>query len=667
MKKQNHQVSESNDNEPISILKRLTFKMRYIGIYSAIIFCFFMFQASLQSASKTVSHEVEIMNQSEVQMYPLFVSPDPKAPVVGLLNPNEEYSVLKYENIFLKNPACIAKRSGIHYFRDCYQVKQEGRLGWVIDGITVEGKRLKADFEYNAKLLFPFILSISILSVLIFILLKRLFKIKNIDIFLQNKYNLILMLTSILFLRLSLLLHVLLRAGTFVIAPGDEYGYFQVGQAIFENFNFIECHYTVGYGLYTGIFSLLLGAKSCTDVILPISYFNAIIIESITGVLIYFIALKITDSKKSSLSILLLYAVIPFIIQVNHTGGIHAYDIFSYQQCHEYSLSLYNWASWVGFTPISDTVNLCYELALILLLLYCKERREQSAFLVVIGIIFGFSGTIRPVNILLLPFVIYVLFYDRAFFISKCVGKLRYLILKFSLFSIGAIIGFLPQLIANYLQDGNIMTLPYHVYHSKLINRGFLSSNLPIDGTLIFNSASILLSMALPALFMITRKQRNIVLLMMMPFLVFYCGFFGVSSSPVRFMLLVYPSLYILTFILIANTPFAVIVSSFIIFILKPDYFVSESVELQYITYLVLISLISFFVALFLSKKSKLINRKELYILTVILLIQALIILSGFDRYHLIFLVYFAVALFSFLPCFNIMELFKKISLFKKL
>ena len=622
--------------------------MRIIITNFKICFIFIIFLVGISLFAEKVSQ-----SQHKTSLIPLFASTDPKSPVVGILHPEKKYSIIKVKkNVFLKNPASIAHSSGVHYFQDCYLITQNGKSGWIIDGITAEDNELSADFQINSKLL-PFtytafaITYILLLIIIIRLLLMRL-KIRS---FLQSNVNILLLVAFMLIMRISFILRGLFTAGMFVIAPSDESGYYGVGESIFKTFDFSQCKYTIGFGIYHGIFAFLCDAKSYIDVLLPISYFNTIIIGSGIGILIYLITVKIFNSKRIALITLFIYSIIPFIIQVNHSGGIHTWDFFGFPKGIEYTLLLYYWAAWVGFTPLSDTVNMGVIMTILLLALIWTnkqssdiQKKPQLIYSLIIGLLFGFSGTIRVVNIYFLLFFVYIILKNHLTF-DKNDRKPALLIL--TMFFIGSFIGFSPQILANYLQDGNVFTLPYHIFHSKLVAKGFEIGCLSIAGPMIFNSSSIILSTALPGVFMIKEHSKRLLfVLYILPLLIFYCGYLSVSACTVRFALLLYPMLYMLIAITCRNAFPGVVSALFFIFIFKSSYFLPENQGIEYIYQLLGAVIIALTVLCFYRNKFLILN---IAVFSLILFSQTVITLSAFNGWkqlYFIYIILFASSIF---------------------
>lgn len=588
--------------------------------------------------------------------YPIFKELNPKSQVIGVLDTKNKFQILETrENCILNEPASSAHASGLKYYRDCLLVSQNNITGWIIDGITVKDKTLLVDFKINPKVLPSLFVSLIISIILLITLIAKYTKVKKWAQFIEDKHNIFLIIFFLLLLRITMVLNVLFNAGTFFVGTDDVEGYFQTGQAIFSTWDFTQCRYLVGHSFLVGLFSEIFGLDSWQEMVLPFSYFSALFIGSLVGILIYVLAYLLFHSKKAAFITLLIYVFYPFLIQVNHTRGIFSRDFIAIPLVQEYSIRLYYWTALVGFNALSDMSNMCFILGLFTLGLWGYPLRNEDNrrdymynYPLLLGILFGFSGSIRPSNIYFLPFIMYIVMQNtvnwRNIKYWQALNKLCFL-------AIGTIIGFSPQILANYLQDGNIFTLPYHLFHSDQLQQGFELSFLSTGGGMIFNGSSLLFSLALAGIFFARREVRFFAVFWIIPLLFFYCGYFGVSNV-VRFILPILPMIMILAQQSFRRFPIACITTLLLIYLFKSQYFESIHAEMGYIMAL------SF--ALFLSgigfikSSAKKHLQQNFLVCSIIMFSQILIVISSLEYGQYAFLLYFVLMIAACLLKLNL-------------
>lgn len=598
-----------------------------------------------------------IQADSEQDKAPIFKELNPKSRVIALFDPSRKYKVLEYRPDFLINtPASIARSSGINYYRDCYFVSQNGKCGWIIDGITAKDNLLFSDFKINKNLLPLLILTIILFLITSGVVIIRYLKVREMGLFLCSNKNTVLLIATLLLLRCIFVLTVLFQAGEFIISA-DVPGYFNTGLAILKTFDFSQCRYTVGHSLFLGLFSFIMGANEWYIAALPFSFFNTLLIGSLTGFFIYYLSYLLLDSKKGALISLLIYIFYPFIIQTNHTGGIYSRDFIFTPSVFEYSISLYYWTAFVGYNALSDAVNMFYVLGLFIITLKFYPlihphivNKYYYYSLLIIGLLFGFSGCIRPSNICFLPCITFLIF--RCYFAEARKKQYIQLLWALLIFPLGVFLGFLPQLIANYLQDGDVFTLPYHLFHPEDVQKGFQLSFLHKGGAMLFNGTSILIGLSVCGMFWVPSKIRIFIILYIFPLMIFYSGFCA-SLSVVRFLLPLFPIWIILTQEAVRKSFYAVLLSLIFFYILKTHYRVSSFAELKYILTIVGCFLFLAMIGFFFLKKSRFFipYKRGILDLGIILFMQIAIISSFFSGLSYSFMIYFALCLVSLFFC----------------
>lgn len=585
--------------------------------------------------------------------YPIFKELNPKSQVVGILDTKHGFKIVETrDNAFLDQPAAYVNSNPLKYYRDCIFVSQNEKKGWIIDGITIkERKYLLVDFKQNLKVLPSLIFTIALILVFLTLLILKYSKTRNWKLFITDKYNVTLLVLFLIIFRIALILNVMFQAGTFFVGTDDAAGYYQTGQAIFSTWDFTQCRYLVGHSFFVGLFSFIFGIKTWQEMVIPFSYFSALFIGSVCCILIYLLTNMLFRSKNAGLISLTIFVIYPFIVQVYHTEIIFTRDLLALPSMSEYSSMLYYWSSLVGYNALSDMSNMCFILGLFSLALWLyplqdfgNRRNYMYNYPLLLGIIFGFSGSIRPSNIYFLPFIMYIVMQNTVTWKNI---KYWQVINKLCFLAIGTIIGFSPQILANYLQDGNIFTLPYHIFHSEELRKGFEVSFLNTGGGIIFNAFSMLFSLALAGFFITRQEVKVFAAFWIIPILFFYCGYFGVSDA-VRFILPIIPIMMILAQQALRKYPVSCLVALLIIFCLTSRHFVSIQTEFKHVAALAVCIVISGIFYLKTATKNSANSggwkqKKKTLIFIIILCSQMMIIMSSLPYGKYSFLFYFAI------------------------
>ncbi len=587
----------------------------------------------------------------KVALNPIFRDLNPQSPIIGEFNSQYRYNILEVKKgHILDTPASKNKWSPVKYIRDCYKIEQNGITGWVIDGISLG----EADKTTGVKPVFTiFRINDNLYYYMIFCYLLLIFSLgimtrKGWRALTQPDSNTLLQcLTFLIVLRTCLVFTTLYNAGAFVIL-GDEGGYFDVGKALFETHDFSQIRFTIGNSIIHGVFMKLLGATDIKGIILGLSYFNALFLGSISVLCFYFLVRLILRSKQLGLVATLIYILYPYLMQVSQTCGNIINDYLGLRNVAEYSLSLQFWADYVGFNGLSDTFNLTVILFLccIMLKFYpfwddeCPWNFKFSTWLapLLIGILFGFSGTIRVANILLLPFLIFIMI--RHDFSRKNYPSI---IQTMILLASGMLIGFLPQMIVNYLQFNSILTLPYHRFHGVGVARGFTLSYLKFGGRFCFGQISIMLSIALPGIFLVKRNIRIAVILFILPLLLFHAGYTSIVTS-IRFLLPIYVMLIMLCVVVIRLRFYSVIGALLVIWYFKHTWrFLDDKPDIIYMIKIAVSMVIVLIIYAILRYMQKVRFYKYFNTYLIIMLSQIIIIGTNLTNFRYLFFLYLLI------------------------
>lgn len=501
---------------------------------------------------------------------PLFKEPDPKAQQIGLLDTSKNFTILREkENLILKNPASEIAYSGIRYSRNCFLVEQNNLRGWAIDGIRLDGNSLRADFKTNPDILW-LVFASGILTSIFMLTAFYCFKRKNqpLALWLTDNKNVLLLISLLIVARAFLLGLVHYYTGRYSLLS-DGYGYFTVGKALFKTFDFTGVMYTVGNAFVHGLFSVMTGAEAFEDIVFPLSYFNSFFTGTGIIILIFLLAHMLFKSRITALITATAYASYPFLVQIAHKGNIYVTDYINHPSTTQYSLQLYYFSELIGFETESDFINLFA--TLFTAVLACKffplnpsqdQNKNYAPKLLILGFLFGFSGTIRVANIFLAPLLVYTVL---RYLLAEEKFTIRNFIKWGFFFSTGAVFGFAPQFWANYMESGSFLTLPYK-HHSNIgYNFGLLLQN----STFLLNGISMLFSFSMAGFLLLEKQLRIFFLLYIIP-TVFYYGVYTVTcGDAIRFIFPVYPALFLLTALFIFHRTYAFSAALLIFLIFK--------------------------------------------------------------------------------------------------
>jgi len=481
---------------------------------------------------------------------PIFSDLNPRSKVIGLLAPGQARVVETRDGYLLKEPAMEGAWSPIRYYRDCARVVQGQIEGWVIDGIMIRDGYLAVDFGPELGFM-PWVLLFFAAGLACAVALRHRFQsAADRRLFFEDRRTSGLALGGLIFLRLALAFLVLQYTSLFALCTTDEQGYFQVGQALFRTWDFSSCRFTVGWGAVHGLFAWLVGAESYEQVLLPLSFFNSVVVGSLICVLLHHVSWKITGRRSLALLGVTLWVVQPYVLQVLHRNTVVVRDYVGFPTASEYATRIFYWATTVGHNAFSDHPNVCIILlttavALHFFPLSNGERRRSVRGACVgglaVGLLFGLSGAVRVTNILFAPALIYMVVGN-----VRTTEGLRGLFARLAAFAIGGVIGFSPQLVANVLQSGSLLVLPYHIHHPPEAHNGFSLAFLATGAPFVQNSISIPLSLA-AAYFCGRRsaREKTLLLLFTFPALAFFSGYPYVVVNAVRWFMCVTPFLLI--------------------------------------------------------------------------------------------------------------------------
>lgn len=509
---------------------------------------------------------------------PVFQTLSPKSPIVGVVD--RDYVVVKkLPGVVLDVPANNSDASRLRYVRDCMRVSDGRTEGWVIDGITLVGdgaaRRKAVDFKgapaYLPAMLLAFLACAACAAVAAIRLCRQGWK-----PFLRGKANVAWILAALVALRLALLSSMLFRAGDFLVFTYDEEGYYNTGRALLGQYDLAKTLFTFGNSALHALFIWLFHPDGHFQLIPPLAQFNAMFVGSLVVVMVFGFALSLTRSRPTALLAAGLWALYPYLVQVNHTALVRANDLLGPPDAAEYSETLFHWTTLSGFDALGDTPGLAVVLATFLLALkfgpLSRLPAARPAAWLLVGAFFGFSGTVRVSNIYMLPALVFLAAFpaSRAWDFKRALASLCWL-------GAGMVVGFSPQLWLNYASFHSLLTLPYQVqpYHleNSFANRGFelevFWRGLPFS----LGATSLLFSLAAPGLSLLRGwRARALCSLYVLPMFLFYSGYVCVLQHPIRWFLPVYPALCALAALALRERWHGLLPALVLTLLLKPGF-----------------------------------------------------------------------------------------------
>ncbi|MDR0932768.1 MAG: hypothetical protein LBM70_07115 [Victivallales bacterium] len=339
-------------------------------------------------------------------------------------------------------------------------------------------------------------------------------------------------------LRMFCLILLLNQAQNIIASPADENGYYANLLDIL-NWDFSgQWHFTVGTSLFYLPFEFLWGSGNLIDLLIPLSWFEGFVIAPFSLYLGYLIGRKLLNSETKACIAMLGWAILPFIWHHVPDFPNKFFTVFGGLPSSEFSYSHYITLIGCGFSAMSDTPSTMLMLSCFALLLCAKASWRTvtaAAFL------FGVGCMFRINNILFAPAIAAIILLQRPEYFAG-VKKTVHL----TLIGAGAfLLGFLPQIVANWHFFGNPLKFSYTNYAQgahTYIDWIFVELNSAFYGAV----NSLLWIPGILALFFIRdRKLRLTLALWTIPVILFFFGYSHGTDDPVRFILSSYPAFFI--------------------------------------------------------------------------------------------------------------------------
>ena len=352
---------------------------------------------------------------------------------------------------------------------------------------------------------------------------------------LPDKYNSIMAVTFLVFLRWSILLTLVVGAGNIILFSSDEPAFFDVARGLWDGNYAGPWSMTLGQGVLYFPFVGVFNAKSIFDIIIPFSWFSGMILMPAATAMFYLIVNKISGSRVKALLSCVLWIILSFFVYYTYDIGRELLKSYCALPLFDFGFRFYKSLTWAGFNAMSDTPAMFFMMLTVTLTLY---MRKNFGMLLTVSALFGFTCLIRINYVFFAPLLAWLFwrrfgkdFLDKGF------------LLKALLTSIGAfLLVFTPQFLVNHFQCGSILNFPY-IYHDEA-NSGFeldmLSTGIPVlvKANLAFFTLGLVGLLNLK-----DRALRIIFTLWIVPLILFFFGYKCVESDAVRFLLPLFPAM----------------------------------------------------------------------------------------------------------------------------
>ncbi|MBS1369843.1 MAG: hypothetical protein HPZ91_07815 [Lentisphaeria bacterium] len=339
-------------------------------------------------------------------------------------------------------------------------------------------------------------------------------------------------------LRMFLLILLINKAQNIIASPADEPGYYANLLSIL-NWDFSErWHFTVGTSFFYLPFELLSGTRSLTDLLIPLSWFEGFVIAPFSLWLGYLIGRKLTGSDVKACIAMLCWAILPFVWHHRPDFTDRFFIAFFEFPSAEFSYRHYISLIGCGFSAMSDTPSTMLVLAGFALLL-CRKASCRTA--AAAAFLFGIACMFRINNILFVPAIAAICWLKRPEYFAGVKRAAQYTAAGAGAF----LLGFLPQMLANWKFFGNPLKFSYTNYADgahTYIDWIFVELNSAFYGAV---NQLVWIPGILALFFLRDRKLRIILALWAIPVILFFFGYSHGTDDPVRFILTSYPAFFI--------------------------------------------------------------------------------------------------------------------------
>jgi len=316
----------------------------------------------------------------------------------------------------------------------------------------------------------------------------------------------------------TLLIIIIIGSVNLITSASDDPGYFRTMKGILE-WNFSDkWTLTIGHGFWYLPFMLAAGAREFYDIAIPFAWFAGFIVLPAAMSLAFMTVRKLTSSTGLAFAAIMLWVVVPFFYQHTEAPDAHLFQSFfalpAFNQCFRFYTSLIKY----GYNAMSDVPSTFLIMACLFLALYLKPGLRGIAAVMAV---LGFACLCRINNIFFAPVLAWI-FWDRH---REQFKDWKNLLIGVTVAAAAFLAIFSPQLIVNYIQDGDPLRFPY-IRHSADVYSGFQPKFILYSlQYLVCNNFAVMV-MAVSGLFFISDRRLRIILsLWALPVIVFFFGY----------------------------------------------------------------------------------------------------------------------------------------------
>lgn len=481
-----------------------------------------------QGLSKTVRVDPET---------PFFAEPDVTSQLVGLADSLADLPSLETRRVYVDCSA-VAERSWhpLMMASDFHRVDLGGGEAWFSEDFLFDQGRHLAVPRSLPKPAMGYALA-ALVAVLTTSVLAVWRSTRNAPQSGPSAYHL---LGILLLVRLVLLAGTVYLAGSVIVQPSDEHGYFQIARDIASGTFSREWRYTLGLPLFYVPLVVLTQAHSYFDILGAASVVGGFVLGPLCLLLTFLVARRLVGSDRPALVLVALLAVLPFVYfpAEYHAadGGAGIYKaLFGMLHCNPASYRLYYVYLWTGYNGMSDTLSTLLVLCVIWLLLDSRAG-ERRWWIPALAALLALACLVRVANVLLAPLFAYLAIFGlrergrhRREYVLGCVASLLAFLVVFS-----------PQLLVNALSFGSPLRFPY-VLHGNRASVGFTIADFASGTRFLVGTNYAYVALGVAGLLSVRSMHlRRVLAFWSLPLFLFYAGYPVVGASPIRFTLPVY-------------------------------------------------------------------------------------------------------------------------------
>jgi len=254
---------------------------------------------------------------------------------------------------------------------------------------------------------------------------------------------LILIRTVMVLLSMQDIPHSGVKEGGWWFEPGgDEIQYFALAKPI-SQLNLVSSRVTLGYPLFLAPFIYLTNAQDIKDILKPIFIIQAFILFSLSIILVALIAKQLFQNLRIATLGAGIFTFFPYIFYIifHHLGPYYP-EMGLYRG--EMAFISLNWLQVLSDPLSAFLVFLCF----FLFFRELEREKPRPSFLILLGILSGFSALVRIGNILLPAVITFVCLLKKKFKEAITISSFSFLT-------------FLPQLIYNQKFFGHFLKFGY--------------------------------------------------------------------------------------------------------------------------------------------------------------------------------------------------------------